>query len=131
MTVLAAPKSMYDAPTVTAGVDVNLVVEGGPSVGTLDVTAGRNIHIVGIKDSETSRLTLGTIQSTGGGDVTLIADDGLWAANASSSLVKGNRIELPWLSGKVVSLGKQFGVPTPVHEILYAILKPYIDGMPA
>ena len=52
-------------------------------------------------------------------------------ASMAHDLIKGNRIELPWLSGKVVSLGRQFGVPTPAHEILYAILKPYIDGTPA
>lgn len=51
-------------------------------------------------------------------------------ASMAHDLIKGNRIELPWLSGKVVSLGKQFGVPTPAHDILYAILKPYIDGTP-
>ena len=52
-------------------------------------------------------------------------------ASMAHDLIKGNRIELPWLSGKVVALGKQFGVPTPVHEILYAVLKPYVGGAPA
>jgi 2-dehydropantoate 2-reductase len=46
-------------------------------------------------------------------------------------LDRGNRLELPWLSGKVVELGRQFGVPTPVHGMAYAMLKPYIMGMPA
>jgi 2-dehydropantoate 2-reductase len=46
-------------------------------------------------------------------------------------LLRGNRIELPWLSGKVVELGKKFGVPTPTHALLYAMLKPYIMGNPA
>ena len=43
-------------------------------------------------------------------------------------LIKGSRIELPWLSGKVVAIGRQFGVPTPVHEVLFAVLKPYVNG---
>src|SRR6266702_5776491 len=43
-------------------------------------------------------------------------------------LERGNRLELPWLSGKVVALGKQLGVPTPTHGLLYAMLKPYIMG---
>lgn len=46
-------------------------------------------------------------------------------ASMAHDLIRGNRIELPWLSGKVVALGKELGVPTPVHEVLYTILKPY------
>jgi 2-dehydropantoate 2-reductase len=46
-------------------------------------------------------------------------------------LLRGNRIELPWLSGKVVELGRKHGVPTPTHAFMYATLKPYILGKPA
>ena len=46
-------------------------------------------------------------------------------------LLRGNRIELPWLSGKVVELGKKHGVSTPTHTFMYAALKPYIMGAPA
>ena len=46
-------------------------------------------------------------------------------------LDRGNRLELPWLSGKVVELGRKLGVPTPVHSMAYAMLKPYIMGKPA
>jgi 2-dehydropantoate 2-reductase len=49
-------------------------------------------------------------------------------ASMAHDLIRGNRIELPWLSGKVVALGKELGVPTPVHEILYAVLKPFVGG---
>jgi 2-dehydropantoate 2-reductase len=49
-------------------------------------------------------------------------------ASMAHDLIRGNRIELPWLSGKVVSMGRELGVPTPVHEILYAVLKPFVDG---
>jgi 2-dehydropantoate 2-reductase len=45
-------------------------------------------------------------------------------------LERGNRIELPWLGGKVVELGRQLGVPTPVHALMYAALKPYVMGTP-
>jgi 2-dehydropantoate 2-reductase len=51
-------------------------------------------------------------------------------ASMAVDLLRGNRIELPWLSGKVVELGRQLGVPTPVHALLYATLKPYILGVP-
>jgi 2-dehydropantoate 2-reductase len=43
----------------------------------------------------------------------------------------GNRLELPWLAGKVVQLGKERGVPTPVNRVVYAALKPYVSGPPA
>jgi len=46
-------------------------------------------------------------------------------------LERGNRIELPWLGGKVVELGRQLGVPTPSHSLMYAALKPYVMGTPA
>ncbi|WP_428492399.1 ketopantoate reductase family protein [Rhodopila sp.] len=49
-------------------------------------------------------------------------------ASMAHDLIRGSRIELPWLSGKVVSLGRELGVPTPVHETLYAVLKPFVDG---
>ncbi len=46
-------------------------------------------------------------------------------------LERGNRLELPWLGGKVVELGLKLGVPTPTHNMMYAMLKPYIMGTPA
>ena len=46
-------------------------------------------------------------------------------------LERGNRIELPWLGGKVVALGRQLGVPTPLHSLMYAALKPYVMGTSA
>ncbi len=49
-------------------------------------------------------------------------------ASMAHDLIRGGRIELPWLSGKVVALGRELGVPTPVHEVLYAVLKPFTDG---
>jgi len=48
-------------------------------------------------------------------------------ASMAHDLIRGNRIELPWLGGKVVALGRALGVPTPVHELLYQVLKPYTD----
>jgi len=43
-------------------------------------------------------------------------------------LERGNRLELPWLGGKVVELGRKLGVATPTHTMMYAMLKPYIMG---
>src|SRR5882672_5174097 len=46
-------------------------------------------------------------------------------------LERGNRLELPWLGGKVVELGRKLGVPTPTHSLMCAMLKPYIMGKPS
>jgi len=52
-------------------------------------------------------------------------------ASMAVDLLRGNRIELPWLAGKAVSLGREHGVPMPATATLYAALKPYVDGTPA
>jgi len=52
-------------------------------------------------------------------------------ASMALDLDRGNRLELPWLGGKVVELGLKLGVPTPTHRMMYAMLKPYIMGTPA
>ena len=38
-------------------------------------------------------------------------------------------LELDWLAGKVVALGRKHGIPTPAQEAVYAILKPYRMGL--
>lgn len=43
----------------------------------------------------------------------------------------GKRMELDHLSGAIARLGRRYGVPTPIHDTLYAALKPYKDGQPA
>ena len=49
-------------------------------------------------------------------------------ASMALDLERGNRMELPWLSGKVAELGRQLGIPTPTHSMMYAMLKPYVMG---
>lgn len=39
-------------------------------------------------------------------------------ASMAGDLKRGSRLELPWLSGKVVALGEQFGVPTPTNRFV-------------
>ena len=39
-------------------------------------------------------------------------------------LKAGNRLELPWLAGAVVRMGREAGVPTPVCQTVYAALLP-------
>ena len=51
-------------------------------------------------------------------------------ASMSFDLERGNRLELDWLAGRVVSLGRELNVPVPVCETIYAVLKPYRLGPP-
>jgi 2-dehydropantoate 2-reductase len=44
-------------------------------------------------------------------------------ASMAHDLESGNRLELDWLAGKVVALGRELGVPTPANEAVYVILK--------
>jgi 2-dehydropantoate 2-reductase len=43
-------------------------------------------------------------------------------------LERGRRIELPWLSGAVVRIGRESGVPTPTHAFITAVLTPHLRG---
>ena len=51
-------------------------------------------------------------------------------ASMANDLDAGNRLELDWLAGKVVALGRRYGISTPANEAVYAILKPYRMGRP-
>jgi len=52
-------------------------------------------------------------------------------ASMLGDLERGNRLELPWLSGGVVEMGRALGIATPANAFVYAALKHYIDGRPA
>jgi 2-dehydropantoate 2-reductase len=43
-------------------------------------------------------------------------------------LERGRRLELPWLSGAIVRMGEERGVPTPTHGFINAILLPHQGG---
>lgn len=43
-------------------------------------------------------------------------------------LEAGRRLELPWLSGAVVRLGKEAGVPTPLHTMVCGVLAMHVNG---
>jgi 2-dehydropantoate 2-reductase len=51
-------------------------------------------------------------------------------ASMAVDLLRGNRLELPWLAGKVVQLGRKHGIPTPSNSAIFAALKPYANGTP-
>ncbi len=45
-------------------------------------------------------------------------------------LERGKQLELPWLSGAVVRLGAESGVPTPTHALIETLLRPFVNGGP-
>jgi len=45
-----------------------------------------------------------------------------------NDLERGNRLEVAWLSGAVVRLGRAAGVPTPANRAVYAALKLHAGG---
>jgi 2-dehydropantoate 2-reductase len=49
-------------------------------------------------------------------------------ASMANDLEHGNRLELDWLNGRVVELGRSLGIPTPANAAVYAVLKPYRMG---
>jgi 2-dehydropantoate 2-reductase len=52
-------------------------------------------------------------------------------ASMLGDLERGNRLELPWLSGGVAEMGRNLGVATPANGFVLAALKHYINGRPA
>jgi 2-dehydropantoate 2-reductase len=46
-------------------------------------------------------------------------------------LIAGNRLELPWLGGRVRELGRQHGIPTPATDFICTALKPFVSGKAA
>jgi 2-dehydropantoate 2-reductase len=51
-------------------------------------------------------------------------------ASMQGDLARGNRLEVPWLSGAVVEMGKQVGVSTPLNRAVFDILALYANGTP-
>jgi 2-dehydropantoate 2-reductase len=59
-----------------------------------------------------------------------LADDVAYSMTSSMyhDLEKGNRLELPWLSGGIVSLARETGIPVPANTFATQVLAPYVDG---
>jgi 2-dehydropantoate 2-reductase len=45
-------------------------------------------------------------------------------------LIAGNRLEYPWLGGRVRELGREHGIPTPASDFIWTALKPFLNGRP-
>ncbi|TEA71935.1 ketopantoate reductase family protein [Allopusillimonas ginsengisoli] len=59
-----------------------------------------------------------------------LADDVDYSMTSSMyhDLEKGNRLELPWLSGGVVSLARENSISVPANTFVTQVLAPYVDG---
>ncbi len=53
-------------------------------------------------------------------------------AHAKSSMLEdlehGRRLELPWLNARLVRVGEELAVPTPIHRFIATVLKPFVNG---
>jgi 2-dehydropantoate 2-reductase len=59
-----------------------------------------------------------------------LADDVAYSMTSSMyhDLEKGNRLELPWLSGGIVSLAQETGIAVPANTFATQVLAPYVEG---
>ena len=51
-------------------------------------------------------------------------------ASMHADIMAGRPLELEALNGAVVRAGHVAGVATPINDLIYAILKPYVSGSP-
>lgn len=49
-------------------------------------------------------------------------------SSMANDLARGKALELTWLSGRMHTLGKQLGIPTPGHTAVYQALHLYAAG---
>ena len=49
-------------------------------------------------------------------------------ASMLEDLERGRRLELPWLSGAMVRIGREVGVDTPIHSFMTTVLNPHVNG---
>jgi 2-dehydropantoate 2-reductase len=64
----------------------------------------------------------------------MAAFHGLPAQSKSSmldDLEKGKPLELPWLSGALVRIAEEAGVPVPTHRLIVGLLSPHVGGRPS
>lgn len=50
-------------------------------------------------------------------------------ASMHTDVMAGRPLELDALNGAVIRAGRAGGVPTPINDVIYAMLKPYADGV--
>ena len=95
-------------------------------------------RITGLLDSADVRSTAGVLASLGVAvpavNPTEVVVTGVGARGlrvAAGDLDAGNRLEVAWLSGGVVELGRALGVPTPANRAVWDILALHANGRQA
>jgi len=53
-----------------------------------------------------------------------------WKPSELVAVEEGRPLELESLQGALCAIGREVGVPTPINDVVYACLKPYLDGPP-
>jgi 2-dehydropantoate 2-reductase len=53
-----------------------------------------------------------------------------WEPSELVAIQAGRPLELEALQGTLCAMGREVGVPTPINDVVYACLKPYVDGPP-
>ena len=52
-------------------------------------------------------------------------------ASLLTDLERGNPLEIEWLSGAIHHMGRESGIPTPLHTAIYQELLPLANGLPS
>ena len=60
------------------------------------------------------------------GALNTLPDD--WHPSMAVALDSGHRLELEEVNGAIRRYGRKVNVPTPIHDVIYACLKPHING---
>jgi AcrR family transcriptional regulator len=81
----------------------------------LGVARALDVPLPGDIEAET-RITLKNVFAFGG------------KASLLTDLERGNRLEIEWLSGAIHRMGKETGIPTPLHSAIYKELLPLANG---
>jgi 2-dehydropantoate 2-reductase len=51
-------------------------------------------------------------------------------ASMLHDLERGNKLEVDWLAGRVIALGRKYGIATPANDSVYVALKLHRNGAP-
>lgn len=98
-------------------------VRDDPDLRALCVAVLQEVAAVG--RAQGVHLPAETIDSVLAGMDRLPADS---RTSTETDLARGNRLEVAGLNGHVVELGRRLGIPTPVNQFIYAVLKPHAGG---
>jgi 2-dehydropantoate 2-reductase len=88
------------------------------------------LQAAGMETMAVARASGVEVPASAASEVTRIMNDLPPGSKASmlEDLERGKPLELPWLSGAVVRIGRERGVDTPIHRFITAVLQPHVGG---